>query len=55
MANDSSTASGYAEKRCKGTKILTNNLAEQIIIYFFNTKMSYILCIFAKYNDINSQ
>ena len=48
MANDSSTASGYAEKWCKGTKFLTNNDVQSVIICFFNIKMSHILRIFAE-------
>lgn len=49
MANDSSTASGYAKKRCKGTKNLTNNVAWMTIICFFNTKISLFIRIFARY------
>ena len=51
MANNSSTASGYAEKRCKGTKNLRIIHVLCIIICFFNTIISIILYFCTVTND----
>lgn len=51
MANNSSTASGYAEKRCKGTKILRIIHPKCVIICFFNTIILNILYFCMITND----